>query len=288
MPGKQTTILVGPPGSGKSTIAPYLSSMFDRPLLTLDGLIAQEISRGTESGKYLALCQKEGRTPDDITLLSLFKAEMEASCPLGCFMCDFPRTLSQAQALDRYLIKTGNREYLKLYELSASDSFCEGRVRSRYIHPGSGRIYNSVSFPPKEEGKDDETGEDLIQLEKDHRLRFPKEVFIYHLSCEPQLKHFGASARIDCLKAGGEEKTVEDMVTEIAHNLLSSTFARRLTFAERNAAAIGAAPPEATNAKDAETRVYDRGDHLERKAPVLEVKTKHGGDFAPTAYHTVN
>ncbi|CAD7933176.1 unnamed protein product [Amoebophrya sp. A120] len=285
---RQITLLVGPPGCGKTTVAPLLAEMFDRPLLELEKLIQKEIATGSESGQYLKLCKLQNRTPDDVTLMNLFRNEILNNCPLGCFLCDYPVTLSQAQALDRFLIGSGDRQSLKVINLTATDEVCEARLRERWVHLPSGRVYNKVSFPPSSMASeepamlDDVSGEPLIQMEKDDKLVIPKELFKYHLGCEPQLNHFGRYEKVDC----PAEKSVKDIVTECAFILVNSTFARQLTFAERNAEAMGNAPlPIVSDAPDAATRVYDRGDRLERKAPVLDAFTKNGGKFTLTKWH---
>ena len=85
--------------------------MFERPHLQLSVLIEKEIATGSESGRYLKLCQKQDRTPDDVTLLNLFRNEILNNCPLGCFLSDFPQTLSQAQAFDRYFHTSSTSGY---------------------------------------------------------------------------------------------------------------------------------------------------------------------------------
>eukprot|EP00392_Amoebophrya_sp_AT5.2_P011209 g11284.t1 len=210
MPGRQITLLVGPPGSGKTTLGPLLADMFERPHLELSVLIEKEIATGSESGRYLKLCQKQNRTPDDVTLLNLFRDEILNNCPLGCFLSDFPQTLSQAQAFDRFLISSGDRSKLKVIELYTSDEVAEERLRSRVVHASSGRVYNTVFYPPKADGVDDETGEALVRLERDHELLVPKELYKYHLGCEPQLNHFGRFNRIFC----PAEKKVKELVVE--------------------------------------------------------------------------
>lgn len=276
-------ILLGPPGCGKTTIAPLLARTFGLKELKIQDLVDAEIARDTEAGDYLRRVAVEGRKSNDVILLDLCREELKRYSG-GVIFSDFPGELSQSQALDKILIKSNEKSKFRLLELSCSDEVCEERLALRWVDKESGRPYNVESAPPKslpegaepcgENMVDDATGEPLVRLAKDGRLKIPKCLFCYHLGTEPILEHFG---RLYCSRVNADQP-IAALATECAQILVQTTFKKELSFLERS---IGSSAPlpQCTNAPEAETRVRDFGDRLERRAPILVARTRHGDGF---------
>lgn len=160
-------LIVGPPGAGKGTQAQKLIEQYGVVHLSTGDMLRNAVAEGSELGKKAKAKMDAGQIlPDDIVTKLIRDRILQEDCQQNGFILDgFPRTLQQAKALDEIL-----GEKMKLthvINLEVADEVLAKRILGRRIHPASGRSYHTQYNPPKVEGKDDVTGEPLIQREDD-------------------------------------------------------------------------------------------------------------------------
>ncbi|XP_034035454.1 adenylate kinase 4, mitochondrial-like [Thalassophryne amazonica] len=169
-------LIMGPPGSGKGTISKRIAQSFGLEYLSSGHYLRQSITANTEAGVLVKSYVERGMLVPDHIINRLMIPRLEQLSGHSWLLDGFPRTLAQAQALNNIcqldLVISLNIPYETLRE----------RLSDRWIHPASGRVYNMGFNPPKVEGKDDITGEPLIQHDDDKpeavmaRLRHYKDV----------------------------------------------------------------------------------------------------------------
>lgn len=160
---KKDIILVGPPGSGKGTQAPKIKDELCLCHLATGDLLRNAVAKGTDLGKKAKSIMEKGELVPDELVISLIEGALEwPECERGVLLDGFPRTVKQAEALDQ-MFESKKKKIDHVLEFKVNDEILVERISGRRIHPGSGRSYHVKFNPPKTEGKDDETGEDLVQ-----------------------------------------------------------------------------------------------------------------------------
>lgn len=156
-------ILFGLPGCGKGTQAALLGKKFAIPVISTGDILRQEIKNGTVIGKEAEGFVKKGELVPDKVVIDIIKARLsQPDCQNGYILDGFPRTQPQAQALDEAGIKVDHVIYITVPKQAVIS-----RISGRRVHPASGRVYHVLYNPPQVAGKDDVTGEDLIQRADD-------------------------------------------------------------------------------------------------------------------------
>ncbi|OHD86941.1 MAG: adenylate kinase, partial [Sulfuricurvum sp. RIFCSPLOWO2_02_43_6] len=156
-------ILLGAPGAGKGTQAQFLTKAFDIPQISTGDMLRAAIKAGTELGTLAKSFMDSGKLVTDEIIIGLVKERiLEDDCKNGFLLDGFPRTVPQADAL-----KEAGVAIDAVIEIDVADSVIVERMSGRRAHLASGRTYHVVFNPPKVEGKDDETGEDLVQRADD-------------------------------------------------------------------------------------------------------------------------
>lgn len=174
-------ILLGAPGAGKGTQAQYICEKFDIPQISTGDMLRAAVKAGTELGKQVENIMQTGGLVSDELIISLVKERItDADCANGCLFDGFPRTIPQAEAM----IEAGV-DIDFVVEIDVDDEEIVKRMSGRRVHPGSGRTYHVIYNQPKVEGKDNETGEDLIQREDDAEATVRKRLGIYHDQTAP-------------------------------------------------------------------------------------------------------
>lgn len=181
-------ILLGAPGAGKGTQAQYICEKFDIPQISTGDMLRAAVKAGTELGKQVENIMQTGGLVSDELIISLVKERIsEADCENGCLFDGFPRTIPQAEAM----IEAGvNIDFV--VEIDVDDEEIVKRMSGRRVHPGSGRTYHVIYNQPNVEGKDNETGEDLIQREDDAEETVRKRLGIYHDQTAPLVGFYKA------------------------------------------------------------------------------------------------
>ncbi len=181
-------ILLGAPGAGKGTQAQFICEKFSIPQISTGDMLRAAVKAGTELGKQVEEIMKSGGLVSDELIISLVKERItESDCAKGCLFDGFPRTIPQAEAM----IEAGvDIDYV--VEIDVADEEIVQRMAGRRFHPASGRTYHVTYNKPKVEGKDNETGEDLIQREDDAEETVRKRLAIYHDQTAPLVGFYKA------------------------------------------------------------------------------------------------
>jgi adenylate kinase len=180
-------ILLGGPGAGKGTQANYIKEKYNIPQISTGDMLRAQIKAGTELGmKAKAIMDAGGLVSDDI-IIGMVQARLkEDDCKNGYLFDGFPRTIPQAEAM-----KAAGVPVDYVVEIDVADEEIVRRMSGRRVHVASGRTYHVVFNPPKVAGKDDATGEDLIQRDDDQEETVKKRLDVYHAQTEPLVKYYG-------------------------------------------------------------------------------------------------
>ncbi|MGM0480439.1 MAG: adenylate kinase [Pseudomonadota bacterium] len=179
-------ILLGAPGAGKGTQAQFLMTTFGIPQISTGDMLRSAIKSGSELGKKAKQVMDAGQLVSDEIIIELVKERItEPDCQNGFLLDGFPRTIPQADAMREHGIEV---DYV--LEFSVPDEVIVERMSGRRVHPGSGRVYHVQHNPPKEEGKDDETGEELVVRPDDQEHTVRKRLSVYHEQTEPLVEYY--------------------------------------------------------------------------------------------------
>jgi adenylate kinase len=179
-------ILLGPPGAGKGTQANFIREKFGIPQISTGDMLraarAAKTPLGLEAGK---LMDAGHLVPDDI-IIGLVKERLKApDCRRGYLFDGFPRTIPQAEAL-----KEAGVAIDYVLEIDVTDDEIISRMSGRRVHPGSGRVYHVKFNPPQAEGRDDASGEALVQREDDKEHTVRKRLEVYRKQTRPLIEHY--------------------------------------------------------------------------------------------------
>ncbi|MCI0509342.1 adenylate kinase [Chromohalobacter marismortui] len=179
-------ILLGAPGAGKGTQAQFICEHFDIPQISTGDMLRAAVKEESELGlKVKEIMNSGGLVSDDI-IISLVKERIaQPDCANGFLFDGFPRTIPQADAM-----KEANVKLDHVLEVAVDDEEIVKRLAGRRVHPGSGRVYHVEYQPPKEEGKDDVTGEALIQRDDDREATVRNRLSVYHEQTEPLVQYY--------------------------------------------------------------------------------------------------
>ncbi len=179
-------ILLGAPGAGKGTQAKFITEQFGIPQISTGDMLRAAVKAETPLGLQVKEVMASGGLVSDEIIIGIVKERIaQADCAKGFLFYGFPRTIPQAQAL-----ADAGVEIDCVLEIAVADEEIVKRMSGRRVHPASGRTYHVVYNPPKVEGKDDETGEDLIQREDDCEETVKKRLDIYHEQTEPLVSFY--------------------------------------------------------------------------------------------------
>ena len=179
-------ILLGPPGAGKGTQASMISKKFDIPQISTGDMLRSAIHEGTELGKSAKKIMDNGGLVSDELILNLVQARINQNdCKKGYLFDGFPRTIVQADGISKSKICI---DYV--IEIKVKDDEIIKRMSGRRVHLQSGRTYHIDFNPPKVEGKDDETGEELIQRDDDQENTVRKRLDVYRRETSPLVDYY--------------------------------------------------------------------------------------------------
>lgn len=179
-------ILLGPPGAGKGTQAEFIAEKYTIPKISTGDMLRAAVKEGTPLGLEAKKIMDAGGLVSDGIILGLIKERIAADdCEKGFLFDGFPRTIGQAEALVERQIDIDH-----VVELSVDDEEIVSRMSGRRVHEGSGRTYHIIYNPPKVEGKDDETGEDLVIRDDDQEETVRKRLAVYHEQTSPLIDFY--------------------------------------------------------------------------------------------------
>jgi len=183
-------ILLGAPGAGKGTQAQFLTKKFNIPQISTGDMLRAAIKAGTEMGKMAKAAMDAGQLVTDDIIIGLVKDRIaEDDCKNGYLLDGFPRTLPQADA-----VTNAGIEIDAVIEIDVPDEEIVKRMSGRRAHLASGRTYHVEYNPPKVEGKDDVTGEDLVQRDDDKECVVLDRLKVYHELTSPLVNYYKEQA----------------------------------------------------------------------------------------------
>jgi adenylate kinase len=179
-------ILLGPPGAGKGTQAKYLTERFGIPQISTGDMLRAAQQAGTPLGRAAKKVMDAGQLVSDDIVIELVKDRLKApDCKTGYLFDGFPRTLPQAEAM-----KVAGVPIDFVLEIDVDDAAIIERMSGRRVHPPSGRTYHVKFNPPRVAGKDDVTGEDLVQRDDDREETVRKRLAVYRSQTRPLVDYY--------------------------------------------------------------------------------------------------
>lgn len=203
-------ILLGPPGAGKGTQAQFICKSLGIPQISTGDMLRAAVSAGSDLGKRVKAVMDSGALVSDAIIIELVRDRIErADCANGFLFDGFPRTIPQAEALEEAGVAID-----RVVEIVVPDEEIVRRMSGRRVHAASGRVYHVTFNPPRVEGKDDVTGDPLMQRDDDREDTVRDRLAVYHRQTHPLVEFYGARsargavgfARVDGL---GEVKAIE-------------------------------------------------------------------------------
>ena len=179
-------ILLGAPGAGKGTQAQILKDKFNIPQISTGDMLRAAIKANTKLGLEAKQFMDSGTLVPDQLIIELVKERIQDSdCKQGFLLDGFPRTIPQAEAMKEAAITID-----LVIEIDVPDNVILDRLSGRRTHLASGRIYHIHNNPPKIQGKDDVTGEDLVQRDDDKEETILKRLSVYHSQTKPLVDYY--------------------------------------------------------------------------------------------------
>ncbi len=189
-------ILLGSPGSGKGTQAQFITEKYAIPQISTGDMLRAAVRAGTELGIAAKKIMDEGGLVSDEIILGLIKDRItQKDCTQGFLLDGFPRTIAQAEGLVDMGVEIDH-----VLEIAVADEDIIQRMSGRRVHLESGRSYHIEYNPPKVAGKDDVTGENLVQRDDDKDATVKKRLDVYHQQTKPLVDFYTAMAAQGKLK----------------------------------------------------------------------------------------
>jgi adenylate kinase len=187
-------ILLGGPGAGKGTQANFIKERYGIPQISTGDMLRAHVKQGSELGMAAKKIMDEGGLVSDDIIMGMVKARIaEDDCKNGYLFDGFPRTIPQAEALREAGVAID-----AVVEIDVPDAEIIRRMSGRRVHLASGRTYHLVFNPPQQEGKDDITGEPLIQRDDDQEETVRARLNVYHDQTKPLIDFYGKAAAGAC------------------------------------------------------------------------------------------
>ena len=179
-------ILLGGPGAGKGTQANYIKERYQIPQISTGDMLRAHVKAGTELGVAAKKIMDAGGLVSDDIIMGMVKERIaQDDCKHGYLFDGFPRTIPQADAM-----KDAGVALDYVLEIDVPDSAIVERMSGRRVHLASGRTYHVSFNPPRVAGKDDLTGEDLIQRDDDREETVKKRLDVYHAQTKPLVAYY--------------------------------------------------------------------------------------------------
>ena len=209
-------ILLGGPGAGKGTQANFIKDNYQIPQISTGDMLRAALKEGTELGLKAKEYMDAGKLVPDDVIIGLVKERIKApDCEKGFLFDGFPRTIPQADAL-----KEAGVPVEAVVDINVPDGEIIKRMSGRRVHLASGRTYHIIFNPPQEEGKDDVSGEPLIQRDDDQEETVRKRLEVYHAQTEPLIDYYkdwektaeSAAPKYIRIEGVGKVKEIRDQI----------------------------------------------------------------------------
>jgi adenylate kinase len=192
-------ILLGPPGAGKGTQASFIREKFGIPQISTGDMLRAAVKAGSPLGVAAKKVMDAGQLVSDDIIIGLVQERLkQPDCAKGYLFDGFPRTIPQAEAM-----KAANVALDYVLEIDVPDEEIITRMSGRRVHPASGRTYHVKFNPPKAAGKDDATGEALVQRDDDKEDTVRKRLDVYRQQTRPLVDYYGKLAGVKYRKISG-------------------------------------------------------------------------------------
>ena len=207
-------ILLGPPGAGKGTQAQNLIRDYGLVQLSTGDMLRAAVKSGSEIGKQAKAVIDSGALVSDEIVIGIVRNRIaQPDCANGYMLDGFPRNLTQAKKLDE-MLASQNEQIDKVVELYVNDAAVVARIAGRRFHMASGRSYHIEFNPPKIEGKDDETGEPLVQREDDKEDTVEFRLKTYHEQTSPLVEYYGEKGVLGSVDGIGTPDEIYSRIKE--------------------------------------------------------------------------
>jgi len=192
-------ILLGPPGAGKGTQAQVIREKFGIPQISTGDMLRAAVKAGSPLGVAAKKVMDAGQLVSDDIIIGLVKERLkQPDCTPGYLFDGFPRTIPQAEAMQKQKV---GLDYV--LEIDVPDEEIITRMSGRRVHPASGRTYHVKFNPPKKEGRDDATGEPLVQRDDDKEATVRHRLDVYRKQTRPLVDYYGKVAGVKFRKISG-------------------------------------------------------------------------------------
>ncbi len=219
-------ILLGGPGAGKGTQANFVKDKYQIPQISTGDMLRAAIKAGSDLGKKAKGYMDSGGLVPDEVIIGLVKERIkEADCQKGFLFDGFPRTIPQADAM-----KDAGVALDGVVDINVPDAEIIKRMSGRRVHLASGRTYHVTFNPPKEDGKDDVTGEALIQRDDDQEDTVRNRLDVYHAQTEPLIDYYknwessgeSAAPKYIRIEGVGKVEEIRDQIYSVLDRLQSA------------------------------------------------------------------
>ncbi|RLA86133.1 MAG: adenylate kinase [Deltaproteobacteria bacterium] len=205
-------VLLGPPGSGKGTQAKRLSERLGIPHISTGDILREAVREGTALGKEAKRFMDEGKLVPDEVVIGIVKERLRGEdCEKGAIFDGFPRTVAQAEALDRIMEELGRRVD-RVIDIEVSEEEVLRRLTGRRTCKNCGAMYHVVFNPPKEPGVCDRCGGELYQRDDDREETIRERLRVYREQTEPLIDYYRSKGILYSVKGEGK---IEDIEGEI-------------------------------------------------------------------------
>jgi len=208
-------LLLGPPGGGKGTQSKFLVNKFSIPQISTGDMLREHLKNNTSLGKKAQKFMDSGNLVPDELILNMMENRLKKSdCKKGYILDGFPRTLTQAEGLDKLLSQLKqNLDFVIV--INVDDNIIIDRMGGRRIHPASGRTYHIKFDPPKKNNIDDITGEKLIIRIDDQEDTVKKRLKVYHSTTKPLINFYQSKGIINFINGETEIDEVNKNILDI-------------------------------------------------------------------------
>jgi len=208
-------ILLGAPGSGKGTQAKKMTTSFAIPQISTGDMLREAVKNGTEMGRRAKVFMDQGGlVPDEVVIGIVRDRLREKDCDKGFILDGFPRTIPQAQALDRTVKELG-KEITSVLSLEVDEAEIMERLSGRRTCSGCGAMYHVRFNPPKAEGRCDKCAGTLLQRDDDKEETIRTRLVNYKKSTEPLIEYYRKTGKVHAVKASGDIDAIFDDISRI-------------------------------------------------------------------------
>eukprot|EP00389_Voromonas_pontica_P013012 GDKH01020055.1.p1 GENE.GDKH01020055.1~~GDKH01020055.1.p1 ORF type:complete len:242 (-),score=40.05 GDKH01020055.1:142-867(-) len=207
---EKRVVFIGAPGSGKGTQSILLRKDYCLCHLSTGDMLREAVSAGSSLGKEAKAAMDNGKLVADNIVVGLIEEKLQSpECKRGFILDGFPRNVPQADLLKDMLSKY-KQKIDDVFYFDVPDSMLFKRICGRRIHPASGRSYHVDFAPPKVDGKDDVTGDPLIQRKDDNEETLRKRLHTFHTQTTPLLDYYNKLGNLVTLDGSKKPKEVTD------------------------------------------------------------------------------